>query len=308
MGTLLLNQHKSNFIRLRKLTKGTDLTHFTFFQLNESVTSTGKERDEETGYSYFGARYYDSDLSGLFLSVNPMADMYTGYSPYQYCRWNPVRRIDVYGLFDTEKSAQKAHEKAVNHFGEDRVGEIFNRGSKEKPDYAFHVYGAGKDNKTHEAPTGVWAYRPSETISSKWGLIKYKYLGAERDNELSMTLSLGFQGRVNIGSWGVNFNLSSVDLAGLNVDLDKGMISGHCVQENNAKASSGIGLGIGIFKVGYECNYSGGDYIDRNSVSHSVKGNVLGAGIGSSLGNIELGIGASLIFGVDLKLTSTIRK
>ena len=38
------------------------------------VTFTGKERDAETGYSYFGARYYDSDLSGLFLSVDPMAD------------------------------------------------------------------------------------------------------------------------------------------------------------------------------------------------------------------------------------------
>ena len=25
-------------------------------------TFTGKERDSETGFSYFGARYYDSDL------------------------------------------------------------------------------------------------------------------------------------------------------------------------------------------------------------------------------------------------------
>ena len=33
---------------------------------------TGKEKDSETGYCYFGARYYDSDLSGLFLSVDPV--------------------------------------------------------------------------------------------------------------------------------------------------------------------------------------------------------------------------------------------
>ena len=46
---------------------------------------TGKERDAETGFSYFGARYYDSDLSGLFLSVDPMADKYPGLSPYAYC-------------------------------------------------------------------------------------------------------------------------------------------------------------------------------------------------------------------------------
>ena len=30
---------------------------------------TGKEKDSETGYSYFGARYYDSDIS-VWLSVD----------------------------------------------------------------------------------------------------------------------------------------------------------------------------------------------------------------------------------------------
>ena len=62
-----------------------------------SFTFTGKERDEETGYSYFGARYYDSDLSGLFLSVDPMADKYPSLSPYAYCAWNPIRLIDPTG-------------------------------------------------------------------------------------------------------------------------------------------------------------------------------------------------------------------
>ncbi|MBP5548490.1 MAG: RHS repeat-associated core domain-containing protein [Bacteroidales bacterium] len=59
---------------------------------------TGKERDEETGYSYFGARYYDSDLSGLFLSVDPMADKYPSLSPYAYCAWNPVKLVDPDGM------------------------------------------------------------------------------------------------------------------------------------------------------------------------------------------------------------------
>ena len=43
-----------------------------------------------TGYYYFGARYYDSDLSGLFLSVDPMSDKYPSISPYAYCAWNPA--------------------------------------------------------------------------------------------------------------------------------------------------------------------------------------------------------------------------
>ena len=58
---------------------------------------TGKERDRETGFSYFGARYYDSDLSGLFLSVDPMADKYPSISPYAYCAWSPVKLVDPDG-------------------------------------------------------------------------------------------------------------------------------------------------------------------------------------------------------------------
>ena len=53
-----------------------------------ATTFTGKERDRETGFSYFGARYYDNDLGGLFLSVDPMADKYASISPYAYCAWN----------------------------------------------------------------------------------------------------------------------------------------------------------------------------------------------------------------------------
>ena len=60
-------------------------------------TFTGKERDSETGFSYFGARYYDSDILTGWLSVDPMADKYPGLSPYAYCAWNPVRLVDPDG-------------------------------------------------------------------------------------------------------------------------------------------------------------------------------------------------------------------
>ena len=68
---------------------------------------TGKEKDSETGYYAFGARYYDCKLSGLFLSVDPMSDKYPSISPYAYCSWNPVkfvdpdgREIDPYLIYD----------------------------------------------------------------------------------------------------------------------------------------------------------------------------------------------------------------
>ena len=59
--------------------------------------STGKERDEETGFGYFGARYMDHELMTMWLSVDPMADKYPSISPYAYCAWNPVKLVDPDG-------------------------------------------------------------------------------------------------------------------------------------------------------------------------------------------------------------------
>ena len=59
--------------------------------------STGKEKDSETGYYYFGARYYNADLS-LWLSVDPMSDKYPSLSPYNYCAWNPMKIVDPDGM------------------------------------------------------------------------------------------------------------------------------------------------------------------------------------------------------------------
>ena len=59
---------------------------------------TGKERDEETGYGYFGARYMDHELMTMWLSVDPMADKYPSISPYAYCAWNPVKLVPKFQL------------------------------------------------------------------------------------------------------------------------------------------------------------------------------------------------------------------
>ena len=62
------------------------------------LSFTGKERDEETGYGYFGARYMDHELTAMWLSVDPMADKYPSISPYAYCAWNPVKLVDPNGM------------------------------------------------------------------------------------------------------------------------------------------------------------------------------------------------------------------
>ena len=61
-----------------------------------SYTFSAKEKDTETGFSYFGSRYYSSDLS-IWLSVDPMSDKYPSLSPYTYCANNPIKLVDPNG-------------------------------------------------------------------------------------------------------------------------------------------------------------------------------------------------------------------
>ncbi|MCK9220592.1 MAG: RHS repeat-associated core domain-containing protein [Bacteroidales bacterium] len=57
----------------------------------------GKERDEETGLYYYGARYYSAWV-GRFVSVDPLQDKYPHYTPYQYAGNKPISYIDLDGL------------------------------------------------------------------------------------------------------------------------------------------------------------------------------------------------------------------
>ena len=79
---------------------------------SERFRFTGKEKDEETGYGYFGARYMDHDLTTMWISVDPMSDKYPGISPYAYCAWNPVKLVDPDGrevyITGDEKSKEEA--------------------------------------------------------------------------------------------------------------------------------------------------------------------------------------------------------
>ena len=72
----------------RKQAKNAIKTHREF---------TGKETDCETGFSYFGARYYDPTLLTGWTAVDPMADKYPSLSPYNYCAWNPMKIVDPDG-------------------------------------------------------------------------------------------------------------------------------------------------------------------------------------------------------------------
>ena len=63
---------------------------------DERYKFTGKERDAETGYDYFGARFYDH-RKAIWNSVDPLADKYPNVTPYLYCNGNPIMLVDPDG-------------------------------------------------------------------------------------------------------------------------------------------------------------------------------------------------------------------
>ncbi len=65
---------------------------------NERFKFTGKERDTESGYDFYGARYYSSIL-GHWLSVDKLADDYPHTTPYAQSAWNPIKYKDPDGNF-----------------------------------------------------------------------------------------------------------------------------------------------------------------------------------------------------------------
>jgi len=79
---------------------------------------TAKELDNETQYTYFGARYLDSDIS-IWLSVDPLAWKYPSLSPYMYVAGNPLRLIDPNGMEidPTDAESEKSFNNYISSFG-----------------------------------------------------------------------------------------------------------------------------------------------------------------------------------------------
>jgi RHS repeat-associated protein len=83
-------------------------------------TFSGKEKDEETGYSYFGARYYNADIS-IWLSVDPLSDERSWLTPYNYCSNNPIIRTDPSGMLDGDYYDQNGNWLGKDKFKDNRV-------------------------------------------------------------------------------------------------------------------------------------------------------------------------------------------
>ena len=110
------------------------IQHSAFNIQHWSYTFSAKEKDSETGLSYFGSRYYSFDLS-VWLSVDPMASKYPSLSPYTYCADNPVKLVDPNGeeiVLETiyKKDANGNDTKEIERFNIRITGKILNCSNK----------------------------------------------------------------------------------------------------------------------------------------------------------------------------------
>ena len=107
-------------------------TQLTDYQGSLFRRFTGKEKDSESGYYYFGARYFMPSLS-IWNSVDPMADKYPSLSPYNYCAWNPMKlvdpngeEIDISALYAKNKDGSYKYKnliKAFEKFAQTKIGQ-----------------------------------------------------------------------------------------------------------------------------------------------------------------------------------------
>ena len=98
----------------------------------------GKEKDQESGYNYYGARYYDSEKIS-WISVDSMSDKYPNLSPYVYCANNPVKLIDPNG----EKCVVAEEDQSYVNQLLDEKSSNYSRGFADiykKLDESDHIY------------------------------------------------------------------------------------------------------------------------------------------------------------------------
>jgi RHS repeat-associated protein len=99
----------------------------------------GRETDKESDLGFNGVRLYDPTY-GRFLSVDPLWSKYLPYSAYQYCRNNPISRIDDTGLWDITVTFMKSASRTDAPFG---VATVTDANGKEVMSFVVRGEGVG---------------------------------------------------------------------------------------------------------------------------------------------------------------------
>jgi|688.fasta_scaffold02656_6 RHS repeat-associated protein len=171
---------------------------------------TGHELDRETGLYYAGARYYDPKVS-IWLSVDPLAEKYPNWNPYNYVMQNPINLIDPTGM----------EAEGDPHTNSQQVNSEIDKILKEHPNAPIYLLvqsdtGEGRDRqKARGGNIGYDVYTIQDqsnnpdtdytngsffvTVQHGKGLITGGNIETSSTNEINASFSLSFVGAQGVG-------------------------------------------------------------------------------------------------------------
>lgn len=133
----------------------------------------GKEKDEESGLYYYGARYY-MPWVGRFTSVDPLASKFADLSPYNYAGNKPVTKRDLYGLQEEGRNSSP------------------NSSTNSSAPQTDNLTTTGQALEVHNVPYSVNIedgtlnlQKPSGELSSKVGGVSIENLDINSDNQVT---------------------------------------------------------------------------------------------------------------------------
>lgn len=143
---------------------------------------TGQEHDPETGYDYFGARYYNREL-GRFVGADLLSSATPNWTNYRYGYCNPIRYNDPSGNNEDDILLNKK-------------GEELARNKKDGPDYYYMATNRGDYKWTQKnIKTGMILF---ETRAIRVNSVE-SVTGDPRENERAIRDGgkAGFNGTLN---------------------------------------------------------------------------------------------------------------
>jgi RHS repeat-associated protein len=209
---------------------------------NSPYKFNGKELDEETGNYYYGARYYDPKMS-IWLSVDPLAEEYPGWSPYNYTLNNPINLVDPDGKAPTDhwKIDNKGNARLIDTKG-DKVW-IKNKGDK---NYTLITnYNFSKNKKAIKTIVNHYAsdFSLFESKNHKTKIENYKSAAAYRyENKTKESPPFAYVKRdYDKGFSILGFQISKPSLftSGANIVLTGGYIAGNAANKWDLRNSLG---------------------------------------------------------------------